>query len=181
MFLRVRDESGDGNPKPSMSERKKGQRFPFQSSKDDFHLHITLHQEKIKPRKLGGWWRNPFKQFMNPAWRKFHLCRLSQRASWVSYLTTDPVNIKRGGNPRLWIPSPKSLYHLSYLYKQYTIYDIYNIQLPSSPIERQMSSLWKVSLNLGRMRTKMLAKFPVRYKFSLGYQTIFTVLYWIKP
>ena len=56
MFLRVRDESGDGNPKPkpNMSERKKGQRFPFQSSKDDFHLHIKLHQEKIKPRKLGG-------------------------------------------------------------------------------------------------------------------------------
>ena len=48
MFLRVRDESGDGNPKPSMSERKKGQRFPFQSSKDDFHLHIKLHQETIK-------------------------------------------------------------------------------------------------------------------------------------
>ena len=89
--------------------------------------------------------------------------------------------ISKEAPPRLWIPSPKSLYHLSYLYKQYIIYDIYNIQLPSSPIERQMSSLWKVSLNLGRMRTKMLAKFPVRYKFSLGYQTIFPVLYCIKP
>ena len=96
---------------------------------------------------------------------------ISHPTKWIS--KEDP--------PRLWIPSPKSLYHLSYLYKQYTIYDIYNTQLPSSPIERQMSSLWKVSLNLGRMRTKMLAKFPVRYKFSLGYQTIFTVLYCIKP
>ena len=75
---------------------------------------------------------------------------ISHPTKWIS--KEDP--------PRLWIPSPKSLYHLSYLYKQYTIYDIYNIQLPSSPIERQMSSLWKVSLNLGRMRTKMLAKFP---------------------
>ena len=52
MFLRVRDESGDGNPKPSMSERKKGQRFPFQSSKDDFHLHIKLHQEKSNQESL---------------------------------------------------------------------------------------------------------------------------------
>ena len=96
---------------------------------------------------------------------------ISQPTQWIS----------KEEAPYLWIPSPKSLYHLSYLYKQYTIYDIYNIQLPSSPIERQMSSLWKVSLNLGRMRTKMLAKFPVRYKFSLCYQTIFTVLYCIKP
>ena len=46
---------------------------------------------------------------------------------------------------------------------QYRIYTIYNYILSSdasSPIERHMSSLWKVSLNLGRMRTKMLAKFP---------------------
>ena len=30
----------------------------------------------------------------------------------------------------------------------------------SSPIERHMRSLWKVSLKLGRIRTKMLARFP---------------------
>ena len=111
---------------------------------------------------------------MNPAWRKFHLCRLSQRASWVSYLTTDPVNIKRGGtlplDPVAKVIIPFVVYVQTINNTQYRIYTIYNYILSSdasSPIERHMSSLWKVSLNLGRMRTKMLAKFPGQCKFTL--------------
>ena len=76
--------------------------------KDDFHLHVKLHQKKIKPWKLGGdggthssnLWTLLEGNFISADFPRGHPgSHISQPTQWIS----------KEEAPRLWIPSPKSV------------------------------------------------------------------------